>query len=243
MQTNCEKCTEKQKTVTLRTIKRLKKEYPKIWVQLQEKWDPEDKYVRLFEATYGDRWKEPVPQPTVQFANRFAEVDSNISPIPTKTTSKTPGLNSVSTTDAKPIQPAKTVPLVTSLPASTLGSRATNTKTKTENTIASATGTPLSPSTKNIVKAAKTNNTPESTNKKPSVTTKTATTSKPIITTRITPTILPVSNLGASIQATVSLGTNIAGDILRGLGALGTRVAETGADIAEVVVKNLARPL
>lgn len=43
-------------------------------------------------------------------------------------------------------------------------------------------------------------------------------------------------NIGANIGATVS-------GLVRGLGAIGSRVMETGAEIAEVVAKNLAKPL
>lgn len=59
LQTNCGRCTEKQATVTLRAIKRLKKEYPKIWSQLSQMWDPDDVYVRKFEFTFGNRNKIP----------------------------------------------------------------------------------------------------------------------------------------------------------------------------------------
>lgn len=233
LKTNCAKCTEKQKTVTLRTVKRLKKEYPKTWAQLQELWDPEDKYVQLFEATYGDRWKDPLPQPSVQIANRFGDDDTNneISPSTTKNPPKT-------TTKTKPVN---TVPLslnsISTKPVKS-GPAGTNSFSKsTEKTIApSVASTSSSPST--ITISSKT------TTKKPLVTTKITTTISPITSTRVTPIRLPlVPNLGASIQATVSLGTNIVGNIIKGLGALGTRVAETGAGIAEVVVKNFSKPL
>jgi len=43
-------------------------------------------------------------------------------------------------------------------------------------------------------------------------------------------------NLGANIGATVS-------GLVRGLGAIGSRVMETGAEIAQVVFKNITKPL
>lgn len=249
LKTNCIKCTEKQKTVTLRTVKRLKKEYPKIWAQLQEQWDPEDKYVKLFEATYGDRWKEPLLQPTIQINNRFGEEDSSndIKSPPTRIPQKTtvelepvnkisPNVNSIFTTDSYTVEKNKnsekfttTVKTLLIMTNSVTPPSSHATQSTKKKIIVSDKSTPISPST---------------TNKFTSLPAPTTTTTKPFITTRFTPIRLPsVSNIGASIQATVSLGTNVVGDILRGLGALGTRVAETGVDIAEVVVKNFSRPL
>ncbi|KAJ8966917.1 hypothetical protein NQ314_003228 [Rhamnusium bicolor] len=73
LKTNCLRCTEKQKTVTLRAIKRLKKEYPKVWVQLQEQWDPDDIFVKKFEASFNTRPIESSPEASVQILNRFGD--------------------------------------------------------------------------------------------------------------------------------------------------------------------------
>nr|WJJ63294.1 chemosensory protein 9 [Pachyrhinus yasumatsui] len=52
LQTNCARCTEKQATVALRAIRRIRKEYPKIWSQLVEKWDPDEINISKFESTF-----------------------------------------------------------------------------------------------------------------------------------------------------------------------------------------------
>lgn len=232
MKTNCAKCTEKQKTVTLRTIKRLKKVYPKLWVQLRQQWDPEDKYVKLFESTYADRETDPIPQPSILLIDRFEDSDAEVSPSPPKTTPKT-------TVKSKPVVLNSVAP--TDFQVGNNFQKTTRVVAVTKPTVASITST-LSPS---ITIGTKTSISPVRTTKSPSVTNKIiTTTTKPIITTRFPPIRLPaVPNIGASIQATVSLGTNIVGDIVRGINALGTRVVETGANIAEVVVKSFSRPL
>ncbi|KAG5885076.1 hypothetical protein JTB14_036645 [Gonioctena quinquepunctata] len=91
LQTNCLKCTEKQKTVTMRAIKRLKKEYPKIWSQLQNEWDPDGSLTAKFEATYGNRQNEPIPLISVNILNRFGSEDDAESNNPsTSSTSSVP---------------------------------------------------------------------------------------------------------------------------------------------------------
>lgn len=252
LQTNCAKCTEKQKTITLRSIKRLRKEYPKIWAKLKEQWDPEDKYVTLFETTYGDRMKETTFETPIEIGNRFAETDSNkLGATPTKTTQKTTvklkpvNLNSVSSTNIKSVQnaqrfdvPVKTVSSVNNVATSTLSP----TKTTKKVNVTSTTSISLFPLSTEKATVTKKISPSQITTKTPFVSTKTATTIKPIITTQLNLINLPVPNIEASIQATVSLGTNIVGGIIKGIGALGTMVAETGVNIAEAVVKNLSNP-
>lgn len=52
LQTNCARCSEKQAATALMAIKRLKKEYPKIWHELSGKWDPSATFVERFESTF-----------------------------------------------------------------------------------------------------------------------------------------------------------------------------------------------
>lgn len=241
LKTNCIKCTEKQKTVTLRTIKRLKKEYPKIWAQLQAQWDPKDVYVKLFEATYGDRWQEPSPKPSVQIGNRFGDDDDSNNEIsstatkPPKKPSKPVGVSSMTDLSSSTPNKQDEKKLLTPSPTSTKIPAAVTVKTE-KATVASITSTSSFLSSTTI--------SPNITTKTAIVTSKFTTTSSSITSTRAPPIRVPIiPNIGASIQATVSLGTNIVGNIIRGLGALGTRVAATGADIADVVVKNFSRPL
>ncbi|KAJ8925806.1 hypothetical protein NQ315_009656 [Exocentrus adspersus] len=77
LRTNCVRCTEKQKTVTLRAIRRLKKEYPKIWAQLAEQWDPDGIYISKFESTFATfKPAESSPEASVQIINRFGDGDN-----------------------------------------------------------------------------------------------------------------------------------------------------------------------
>lgn len=61
--------------VTLRSIRRLRKEYPKIWVQLTEIWDPNDEYIRRFEETFSQQKSTPTTTPSnfVELDNRFGD--------------------------------------------------------------------------------------------------------------------------------------------------------------------------
>nr|UMT69253.1 chemosensory protein 1 [Ophraella communa] len=71
LKTNCRKCTEKQKVTTLHAIKRLMKEYKKIWKQLKAEWDPDDIYVTKFLETYSK------PTDANIFSNRFDGEESS----------------------------------------------------------------------------------------------------------------------------------------------------------------------
>uniref|UniRef100_A0A6P7HCL9 Uncharacterized protein LOC114349166 n=1 Tax=Diabrotica virgifera virgifera TaxID=50390 RepID=A0A6P7HCL9_DIAVI len=73
LKTNCKRCTDKQKATTLRTVKRLMKEYPKIWAQLKAEWDPEDKYVKLFITTYSNWASIPEPETPMIIFDRFGD--------------------------------------------------------------------------------------------------------------------------------------------------------------------------
>ncbi|CAH1111224.1 unnamed protein product [Psylliodes chrysocephalus] len=80
IRTNCRRCTEKQKSVTIRAVKRLMKEYPKTWMQLAKAWDPKDIYVKKFISTYSSWEYEPVTTPKNIFANRFDDGDDENNP-------------------------------------------------------------------------------------------------------------------------------------------------------------------
>ncbi|EFA07565.2 chemosensory protein 6 isoform X1 [Tribolium castaneum] len=104
LQTNCAKCTEKQRTAAYRSIKRLKKEYPKIWEQLRAVWDPDDVFIRKFETSFESGKPSGVistntSPPSPILSNRFGENEeadaaSNVissTPLPptTSTTTRT----------------------------------------------------------------------------------------------------------------------------------------------------------
>ncbi|XP_050311936.1 uncharacterized protein LOC126747393 [Anthonomus grandis grandis] len=112
LQTNCSRCSEKQATVALRAIKRLRKEYPKIWSQLTEQWDPNDVFVRKFETSFGKKSGKPRP---IEEASPAATNSINNS-IPDNrkpefSTTTTQGLPSaittkITTTSSKPFIPS-----------------------------------------------------------------------------------------------------------------------------------------
>ncbi|XP_030749779.1 uncharacterized protein LOC115877657 [Sitophilus oryzae] len=79
LQTNCARCTEKQRTVALRAIKRLQKEYPKVWNDLSKQWDPDDIYVKRFQRTFAEGSNSEKPSHSVASSvdNRFPSPDDH----------------------------------------------------------------------------------------------------------------------------------------------------------------------
>lgn len=51
MQTDCSKCSEKQKEGAEKVIKFMYKNKPDDWKQLQEKYDPDNTYYKKYEKT------------------------------------------------------------------------------------------------------------------------------------------------------------------------------------------------
>ncbi|CAG9860420.1 unnamed protein product [Phyllotreta striolata] len=170
IRTNCIRCTDKQKAVTIRAIKRLMKEYPKVWAQLAAAWDPQDVYVKVFLDTYNSFEYRPTTTTTTtsttarsSFFDRFGGGDDD-------------GVAS----QKKPATPG----VLFNLP-------------------------PL-----------------------------------PTIPNRVLDKVEPFANgIGAGFTATVSSGTRLGENLLRGIVAVGNRAIETGAQIADVVVKSFTKPL
>lgn len=48
---SCQRCTEKQKFIALRTIQRLRNEYPTLWREMVDFWDPSEERIRKFEQS------------------------------------------------------------------------------------------------------------------------------------------------------------------------------------------------
>ncbi|KAL1493691.1 hypothetical protein ABEB36_009386 [Hypothenemus hampei] len=207
LQTNCQRCSEKQAAIALRVIKRLRKEYPKIWSQLIAKWDPDDVYVKKFESSFGSKTATSKPCQD-----------------PNNNKQHTPILqdrNSTTITQLKPISITNKIITSTNLSLHNISNKTIS--------IDQTIGTTQNPS---IISS-----------------TITTTTGKTIITTKL-PTIpgliplntfftnppIPIRPIGVNIRATVS-------GLVRSLGAIGSRVMETGAEIAEVVIKNIVKPL
>ncbi|XP_068894444.1 uncharacterized protein [Tenebrio molitor] len=101
LETNCGKCTEKQKTTAYRTIKRLQKEYPKIWSQLLAVWDPDEVFVRKFVSSFeSEKPSVPVKQPAQSpfLSNRFGENEDSGSVSPATSSPPPPSSTTVRTT-------------------------------------------------------------------------------------------------------------------------------------------------
>ncbi|XP_044745729.1 eukaryotic translation initiation factor 4 gamma-like [Coccinella septempunctata] len=88
LETNCLRCTEKQKAVTYQSIKRLKKEYPKTWALLETKWDPNNVYVRRFEESFRQTPSTPAPENEIIIENRFGDSDDDVTKPSTTTKTK-----------------------------------------------------------------------------------------------------------------------------------------------------------
>nr|AIX97072.1 chemosensory protein 4 [Dastarcus helophoroides] len=180
LETNCARCTEKQKFVTYHTIKRLKKEYPKIWVQLEAQWDPNHTFIPLFEASF---------------------IASSTSPSTTSTT---------------------VVP--------DLGNRFGENKNETETfpypAEAVASGATLLPNLQQTTAFSSSIQSTHSTN-----------------TQHTTPPYLSYSTTKRynvkQQQNTVSYGFNIVGDVIKNIGIFSVRVAETGKQLANVLISSL----
>lgn len=106
--------------VTLRSIRRLRKEYPKVWAQLMELWDPNDVYIRRFEASVGSP-TTTTPSNLVDIDSRFGDsskvevADTNVpsvKPYPPKPVSTTTNTPSTSTVAAAPKVEVTTPPPV-----------------------------------------------------------------------------------------------------------------------------------
>ncbi|XP_034835216.1 uncharacterized protein [Maniola hyperantus] len=50
LRTKCVRCTERQKKIAVKIIRRLKEEYPEEWAKLSSKWDPTGDFTRYFEV-------------------------------------------------------------------------------------------------------------------------------------------------------------------------------------------------
>ncbi|XP_074034585.1 chemosensory protein 6 isoform X2 [Leptinotarsa decemlineata] len=138
IRTNCKKCTEKQKTVTLRSIKRLMKEYPKIWAQLQKEWDPDGSLTAKFIATYGSRESIPAPVVSLKMLNKLGgiieeTIDNNtLSMKKTSTSTSTSGTSTfASVTTGKTIVSQKKINNKSAKPTSSTKKIITSTKSVT----------------------------------------------------------------------------------------------------------------
>ncbi|VEN51839.1 unnamed protein product [Callosobruchus maculatus] len=206
LRTNCERCTEKQKTVTLRAVRRLKKEYPKVWAQLQHEWDPDDIYVKQFEATYGNRdtaIRQSSTTPAIQVLNRFGNDEEN-------TIASASSFTHSSTTN----KPSSTIHAISSTIRPVISSTTASTSTTSTTTSKPTTKAFVTKSTFTTQKYFS-----SSTTLKPSPSTSKVPTAKPvnkIQTTRLSPVpnpggmnipirinIRPIANIGQGIEATV----------------------------------------
>lgn len=136
LKTNCLRCTEKQKVVTLRSIRRLRKEYPKVWAQLTELWDPTGEYIGRFEETFHNQNNQKPPTTTtpsnfVDLDNRFGDsskvevADINV---PSVKPYPPPEYTPSTTTTTKPPPTTTTIKTTTNTPSTTTEAHTTTTK-------------------------------------------------------------------------------------------------------------------
>nr|QTJ02341.1 chemosensory protein [Agrilus zanthoxylumi] len=228
LQTNCARCTEKQKAGAFRTIKRLRKEYPGIWKALLEEYDPTEKYVRRFEETMLSK-KSYLPSPPVSFTT--SKVDFNAPPSQTpQLLNKFPVIDSSSTTSTPSTQYASFSTSDTST-SSTASTTAFSTTTHTAKPSPSTTTTRYTTSTTKKIETKK----PVTT--KPTKTTTNILEPLPIFI----PAMFPdVPNKGVTTN-TVSLlpGVRLQVDTPNWLSSLGNRVIQTGSRIGKAVVSTV----
>ncbi|GLV39844.1 Ejaculatory bulb protein III [Carabus blaptoides fortunei] len=81
LKSNCARCTEKQQVTAYLAIRRLKKEYPKIWSELQGEWDPTGEYVSTFVNTIetNSRASDIPTTSKIIITGRFGDADNEIS--------------------------------------------------------------------------------------------------------------------------------------------------------------------
>ncbi|CAH0713151.1 unnamed protein product, partial [Brenthis ino] len=79
LRTKCIRCTEHQKKIAVKVIKRLKSEYPEVWAKLASKWDPTGDFTRYFEVFLaneqfntinGNGNEAPIPPVPTPFTSR-----------------------------------------------------------------------------------------------------------------------------------------------------------------------------
>lgn len=229
MKTTCERCTEKQKSYTLKVIKRLKKEYPTVWKQLQDHWDPTGTYVKKFEASFINVTEEPEPSQVIHIGDRFDLSDSSKSstyaPIPTSSTTLTSTSQYTTSKHVNNAAPDATTESPNKKPSTT--------SQPVSNKIGSGTMSSVS-STADKVNVLITFKSNSNANRKNNSSTTYTYTRQPL---------LPFTNtIGESIKATVDLGTNIVDNVVRTIGTIGSRIIEEGSHVAEVVIKTLSPP-
>jgi len=117
LRTNCLRCTEKQRYVTVKSIRRLKKEYPDVWAQLSAAWDPTGEYVKRLEesvnkynritptaAASNINEQAPVLPPEGLLSNRFGEEENTDTSSQPNLIANKPVSFSTSSTTQKPVQ-------------------------------------------------------------------------------------------------------------------------------------------
>lgn len=76
LKNNCLRCTEKQRFVTLKSIKRLKKEYPSVWAELSALWDPTGEYVQRLEDSFNRKNNRSPEVPQTPVTNNQVQSDA-----------------------------------------------------------------------------------------------------------------------------------------------------------------------
>uniref|UniRef100_A0A1Y1JYC0 Chemosensory protein 5 n=1 Tax=Photinus pyralis TaxID=7054 RepID=A0A1Y1JYC0_PHOPY len=251
LETNCLRCTEKQKEIIVRTVRRLRAEYPILWSELVSEYDPNGEYFVRFVLTL---------DPTVQvedqsnlLSNRFGDENfpSDLFPTTRKPTSPPTTTKKTRRTyhPTRSPTPRPTMPISKSTPRTTepaltrteeddLLSNIFTTAPPLFNRFDSETTTPTQTSDKPSTYPP--SRAPEIPTTATTTTTTTTTTTKPSTTTTQPPLIFgwrPVA-YGPSPQAprppTPLVQSSV--QLLSSLGQIGTRVIEAGSQVAGMVL-------
>lgn len=231
LETNCLRCTEKQRDVIVRTIRRLRSEYPILWSELVSEYDPDGVYFVRFVVAL---------DPTVQvedqanvLSNRFGDENFPSDLFPTS-----PKPTPSPTTTKKTRRTYHTTKSSTSRPTmSNLTPRSTDpamTKTEDENVVMNIFTTP--PPLFNRFSENETS-TSKQTAEKSSTPKQTASTEAPL-TYGWRPVVYGTIPHANRPQPPLVQGAT---NLISSLGQIGTRVIEAGTQVAGMVINAFLR--
>lgn len=222
LQTNCLKCTEKQKTVILRALKRLRREYPRIWELFANEWDPEDQYYQKFIKTFNKAYSDP----------------SLLTDPPTPSTTTSTTTTTTTTTTTLPPSPPSSTIVIGNRFGDDEGSNA-----DANNVISSSFG----PINQFSTTASTTTTTTQRPTMQPNRPSATSTNNNNINPMQYPTNTRPTANVGPNNiynnNKTVSpnTGTNIVNGVVRRLGNFGSNLVNTGVRIADGLLKGVQR--
>ncbi|CAH2089766.1 unnamed protein product [Euphydryas editha] len=90
LRTKCVRCTESQKKIAVKIIKRLKVEYPDEWAKLSSKWDPTGDFTRYFEVFLANEQFNTIPDSGNELPISSLPTSRPVPPPPPSTPAPTP---------------------------------------------------------------------------------------------------------------------------------------------------------